>query len=257
MKTTFLSLVAVAAALVWSATGAAQTTYDDVVAELDANAPEAESLRFDFTAQTGAGTTMTGNVVAQGALSNAEFTSEAATGTSDIRVVAVEDGTQWVKMVTNDQPMVMKIDPKVYEGRDPKIRAKSMMDTQQGASQFISDPRNSWRRMSALFDFTVSEEDGNYILEGTPKGGEPVTVPAGQFDKVVFHVNKTDGYPRHALFQTVDGTAFLTVDLENLEFGVTPEEGAFEFTPGEGAMVMDLTPMIQQQLDMMEQPAAE
>lgn len=256
MKSWSMATIA-ALCTVWGGISAAQPSFDEFIADLDANAPQAESLKFDFTAKTGAGTTMTGTVVGKGSLSNAVFKSESVTGTSDIRVVAVEDGTQWVNMVTNNQPITMKIDPKVYEGLDPEIRAKSMMDTQQGASQFISDPRNSWRRMGAVFDLQITGEEGeNYVLEGAPKGGAPVSVPAGQFDKVVFHVNKNDGYPRHALFQQVGGAAFLTVDITNLEFGASPEEGAFTFTPAEGAMVMDLTPMIQQQLNSMQAPPA-
>lgn len=257
MRRIIFSVSTAAFTLAWSAAGFAQPSFDELIANLDAAAPQPASLSFDFTASTAAGTKMTGNVVSKGALSNAVIKSEAATGVSNIRVAVIEDGMQWINSESNGSTMVMKIDPKVYDPFPVELRAKSMIDAQLGASQFISDPRNSWRRMAALFDLAVTREEGdNYILEGAPKGGTPVSVPGGQFDKVIFHVSKTDGYPRHAVFQQVGGAAFLTVDLSNLQMDVAPEDSNFQYTPAEGAMIMDLTPMIQQQLTMMANPPA-
>lgn len=253
-------LPGIAAGLAICTTGFAQELpqLDDILADLDANAAGAESLRFDFSATTSSGSSMEGTVASKGAQSYAEFSANMTGQESQMKMVS-QGETQWIEMHTGGAPMVMKIDAKVFSDAPEDVRAASMIDAQQGASQFIQDPRNSWRRMSKVFDLSLTGEgerggDPVWIIEGGPKDGETVSAPSTEIASARFEIGKEDGYPRFGAFYLPDGQAFMTVEMSNLALNAEVDEAIFEYTPPEGVQPMDLTPMIKQQLTMLENP---
>lgn len=258
-----LILVWVAAVLGIGLSAAAEpVTYDELIAEIDAKAPEVESLSFDFVVSDADDATpdTVGKVVSRGALSRAEMTMTFGGNPAKATIVVGSDGIQWIDLDQNGMKIAMKIDPAVFAELEDDVRAKTMMDVQDGASQFVRDPRNSWRWLSALFDLKVTgtetyEGTEVYVLEGGPKEeyGEAVTVLAGSFSKIAVRVGVEDGFPRRADFILSSGVPYMIVELRNLKFDVDTDGIEFEFAPAEGAPVMDMTPMIQQKINMLQQ----
>jgi hypothetical protein len=120
------------------------------------------------------------------------------------------------------------------------------------------DPSRQWETGKQIFDFTVAksqELDGQpmYVMDGSWK---PAALTNQQMASAVAMIGRSrvfigqnDGFPhRFEQFDKSNTNLVAAMEFKNVRFNAEVPDSTFLYWPPTGAQVMDMTPMLEMQL---------
>ncbi|MDP7639013.1 MAG: hypothetical protein QGG73_04765 [Candidatus Hydrogenedentes bacterium] len=194
---------------------------------------------------------------------------------NDIKMKTVmdEDGIQWIEMNMMGQLQVMKVDMnKMMEASDEMLGLQGLMG---GGNPFdmMGDPTKMLEMYKEFMDFELDGKEtvGGvevYVLKGNMKVGataaegmKALIAMAPEMDSlmndITMKVGVEDGFMRETTMGEVDGKPIMVLRMNNVKFDVDIDESTFVYTPPEDATVMDMTEMINNQLDGLQTSGQE
>lgn len=242
---------AAAMALAWAlapgtAHAADPTTLEEAVAAIKESAGEIESWSADVDIEMAMGgmkMVQSGEFVAKGDLIAGALSLEMMGQTMSNKVVRDKSGTTWTETSAGGRTMVLKA-----EGT-----------TSDGPLDMSEDPTKQLEAYMAMAELSFSgtetrDDQKVYVFEGPIKPDFKETLDEGgelaqmgmSLDKVRLEIGAEDGFPRQIRMIGANDAPFMTMNYKNLKFGIEIDDARFEYTPPEGAQVMDMAQLQEQ-----------
>lgn len=238
-------------------------TFEEVLQEIEANAPKISSWSADLLMRTTvAGMQMdyTGELAGKGQATAMTARMLAGGQTMNMKTVIDEAGVQWIETDAGGVQQIMKIDRSKLEGLEEGAGALAGF----GASGMspTQSPREMLEMYGKLYDLDVEGAESvngvdTYVLAGTMTDDakntlgpslSQVQAMGASMDWVELAVGQKDGFVRRVRMGSPD-SPFLTIDFKNVKINPSLNADRFTYEPPEGAHVMDMTATVQQTLD--------
>lgn len=183
--------------------------------------------------------------------------------------VAIDaDGMQWIEnRMGPGMTQIMKMDTSVLE--DTMGALPGMPQMASGGMSFQPGPE-MWDQMFESMDMTYDgmetvDGDETYVLSGKYRkefldqlGASQQMQDMGMDEMTMtMYVRTADAFPVRMNMTNDDGDFATEVLMTNIEIDPDFAEGDLEYSPPEGAPVMDLTEMMREQLGAESAPAQE
>ena len=163
-----------------------------------------------------------------------------------------DDGILWQVMDMGAQHQIIKIDVN-------RVTSNATAQTGVNVDPLAKmDPSREWEIGKQIFDFTVTEPqklDGQpmYVMEGSWK---PAALTNQQMANAValigrsrVFIGQNDGFPhRFEQFDKSKTNLATAMEFKNVKFNVDVADSTFVYRPPADAQVMDMTPMLEMQL---------
>jgi outer membrane lipoprotein-sorting protein len=190
------------------------------------------------------------------ALMRYDINMQAMGQSQKILCVMGADKIVWQEMNIGPSRQVMKMD-----------FAKMPTNLPSGSNPFDKmDPKQQWRAAQEKYDFKLAGADElrgqrMYIVVGTPKPSAtwtPQETMVGMNNaKDRVHIGQQDGFMHKMELIDKTGTnVLMAMDFMNLKFNGEIPDSQFVYKPAADVHVMDMTPMLQQQLPAPTSPPA-
>lgn len=179
-----------------------------------------------------------------------------------MRSVVDNDNMMWIEMDMGGFKQIMKMDMALVQqlgGGNPASQFGGGGNTPFNTNQH---PLKGVADLESLYNMKLEgPADVNgapaYVVSGTMKDDAAETIgqaPGGaaamaeMMSGVRMAVRQSDYFPLQIQMLGPNGDAALTIDYENIQVNPEIDPSIFDYTPPPGANVMDMTPILRQQL---------
>jgi outer membrane lipoprotein-sorting protein len=258
MKLTLSALLLVTGMFVHIAAGEELKTIEDVLRFSSDKSEAYQSFAADLTQTMNLmGTTMSvgGHMeFKRPALMRYDISMQAMGQGQKILCVMGADKIVWQEMNIGPTKQIIKMD-----------FTKIPTNSPAGSNPFDKmDPKQQWRAAQEKYDFKLTGTDElhgqrMYIVVGTPRSNATWTAQETMVgmntakDRV--HIGQQDGFMHKMELIDKSGTnTLLVMDFTNLKFNTDIPDSQFVYKPSADAQVMDMTPMLLQQMSAPNAP---
>lgn len=177
-----------------------------------------------------------------------------------MRSVVDDDNIMWIEMDMGGFKQIMKMDMALVQqlgggGMTSQLSGGTPFNTNQHPLRGISDLENTYD-MKLDAPAEVNGEAA-YVVSGTMKSAakeQMKQAPGGadamaqMMNGVRMSIRKSDYFPLKLEMLGPGGETALAIDYENIRINPEIDPSIFDYTPPAGTQVMDMTPILKQQL---------
>lgn len=248
-------LMAAIAGAVW----AEPQTLEDVRAALEGKRFDTYAADIDIAMNMGGmSMNMDGHMIGQGSAMAMTMNMGMGGQAISTKMIVQDSGTMWVEANVNGTRQIMKGDRDTMKemGMSMSGLSPGMIPQSQTMPATATEMLDMLGQMYDLAYAGTDTVNGApvFVLDAEMKSeyadmfeNSPQIQQMGlQFDKTRFAVGSDDGFVRRMEMLMPDGTAFMTQTYSNVVLNEALPDDAFEYTPPEGANVIDMVEQMKQ-----------